>query len=211
MAKYIFKSTPEGDKIDVKLTDGTDILDVDMVQVGTGYKPFPDFIRVLKPGGDKTQHTPLIPESIMPQRIPSLHRLILYAYNPSLAFTGALMAFTPFTVADVASTWLALAWLGETSYPDTVEGRLEFEEERLAAVEKRRAGKDKPSSLMVYSVLGSDEQEYARALKADVVSARPELAAVLPEWNDERTKLREAMHKTKYDALEYARAQKLVE
>ena len=48
-------------------------------------------------------------------------------------------------------------------------------------------------------------------LKADVVNARPQLATVLPEWNDERTKLREAMHKTKYDALEYARAQKVEE
>lgn len=210
MAKYILRSTPEGDKIDVNLTDGTDILEVDMVQVGTGYKPFPEFIRVLEPG-DETQHAPLISESIIPHRIPSLHRLILYAYNPSLAFMGAPMAYTPFTVADVVSTWLALAWLGEASYPDTVEGRLEFEKERLAAVEKRRAGMDNPSSLMVYNVLGGDEQEYARALKAEVVNARQELAAVLPEWNDERTKLREAMHKTKYDALKYARAQKVAE
>ena len=85
MAKYIVKSTPEGDKIDVTLTNGTDILDIDMVQVGTGYKPSPAFIRVLKPR-DETQHTPLISESIIPHRIPSLHRLILYAYNPSLAF-----------------------------------------------------------------------------------------------------------------------------
>jgi len=51
----------------------------------------------------------------------------------------------------------------------------------------------------------------SRALKADVVNARPELAAVLPEWNDDRTKVREAMHKTKFKALEYARAQKVVE
>lgn len=212
VAKYIVKSTPEGDKIDVKLTDGTDILDVDMVHVGTGYKPWPEFIHVLKPGDDsETQHTPLISDFIIPHRIPSLHRFILYAYNPSLAFIGAPMVFTPFTIADVASTWLALAWLGETPYPDTIEGRLEFEKARLAAVEKRRAGMDNPSSLMVYSVLGRDEQEYARALKADVVNARPELAEVLPEWNDERTKLREAMHKAKYDALEYVRARKVVE
>jgi len=47
-------------------------------------------------------------------------------------------------------------------------------------------------------------------LKADVVNARPEFAAVLPDWNDESTKLREAMHKAKYDVLEYARAQKVV-
>ena len=213
VAKYNVKSTPEGDKIDVKLTDGTDILDIDMVEVGTGYKPYPEFICVLKPGDETQQqlHAPLISESTIPPRIPSLHRFILYAHNPSLAFVGAPMAFTPFTIADVVSTWLALAWLGEISYPDTVEGRLEFEKERLAAVEKRRAGMDNPSSLMVYSVLGGDEQEYARVLKADVVHARPELSAVLPEWNDERTKVRDAMHKTKYDALEYARAQKLVE
>ena len=211
VAKYIVKSTPEGDKIDVKLTDGTDILDIDMVEVGTGYKPYPEFIHVLKPGDDSTQHAPLISESTIPHRIPSLHRFILYAHNPSLAFVGAPMAFTPFTIADVVSTWLALAWLGEAPYPNTVEGRLEFEKERLAAVEKRRAGMDNPSSLMVYSVLGGDEQEYARALKADVVTARPELAAVLPEWNDERTKVREAMHQKKYDALEYARVQKPVE
>ena len=200
MAKYIVNSTPEGDKIDVKLTDRTDILDIDMVEVGTGYKSCPEFIRVLKPE-DETQHIPLISESTMPHRIPSLHRLILYAYNPSLAFVGAPMAFTPFTIANVVSTWLALAWLGETSYPDTVEGRLEFENERLAAVEERRAGMANPSSLMVYSVLGGDEQEYVRA----------GLAAVLPEWNDSRTKVREAMHKMKYDTLEYARAQKLVQ
>ena len=181
-----------------------------MVEVGTGYKPYPEFIHVLKPG-DETQHTPLISESITPHRVPSLHRFILYAHNPSLAFVRTPMAFTPFTIADVISTWLALAWLGEASYPDTVEGRLVFEKERLAAVEKRRAGMDNPSSLMVYSVLGGDEQEYARTLKADVVTARPELAVVLPEWNDERTKVREAMHKTKYNALEYARAQRVVE
>ena len=91
-----------------------------------------------------------------------------------------------------------------------MEGRLEFKKERLAAVEKQHGGMDNPSSLMVYSLLGGDEQEYARALKGDLVNARPELGAVLPGWNDERTKLREAIHKTKYDALEYARAQKLV-
>ena len=40
------------------------------VQVGTGYKPFPEFIRVLQPG-DETQHTPFISESIIPHCIPS--------------------------------------------------------------------------------------------------------------------------------------------
>ena len=62
VAKYIIKSTPEGDKIDA------DILDVDMVQVGAGYKLFPDVIRVLKPE-DETRHT-LISESTIPTAFP---------------------------------------------------------------------------------------------------------------------------------------------
>ena len=56
VAKYIVKSTPEGNKIDVKLADEMDILDIDMMQVGTGYKSFPEFIYILEPG-DETQHT----------------------------------------------------------------------------------------------------------------------------------------------------------
>lgn len=89
---------------------------------------------------------------------------------------GCSKAFTPFTITDIVSTWLALAWLRETSYPDTVEGRLEFEKEQQVAIEKWPVGMDNLSSLMVYSVLESDEQEYVRALKVDVVHARPDLA-----------------------------------
>jgi hypothetical protein len=50
---------------------------------------------------------------------------------------GSPMAYTPFTVADALRTWLALTLLAEASDPDTVKGRLEFEKERLAAVERR--------------------------------------------------------------------------
>lgn len=39
---------------------------------------------------------------------------------------------------------------------------------------------------------------------------RPELAGALPEWNDERTELREVMFKTNFEVLEYAMAQKEV-
>lgn len=34
---------------------------------------------------------------------------------------------------------------------------------------------------------------------------------MLPEWKDERTKVREEMDKTKCDALEYARVQRLID
>jgi hypothetical protein len=115
------------------------------------------------------------------------------------------MAFTPFTIADASSTWLTLAWTGEIQYPNTAEGRLVFEKERLAAVEKGRAGIENPSSFQVYMVLGYDEQTYAKGLKDDIVGAREELRAVLPEWNDEKTKLRESMYQLKFEALMFAR------
>ena len=70
---------------------------------------------------------------------------------------------------------------------------------------------DDLSSLMMYSILGGDEQEYEKTLKADVVNARLELLAVLLKWNDKGIKLQVAMDKTKYDALEYDQAQKVVE
>jgi hypothetical protein len=101
-------------------------------------------------------HTP--PHSLTP--LPHPLRV-----QPVTGLHGSPMAYTPFTVADVVNTWLALVWLAEASDPDTVKGRLKFEKERLAAVEKRRAGMNNPLSLMVYNVLGGDEQEYARALK----------------------------------------------
>ena len=208
VAKYIINSTSEGSKVNVQLKDGTEISDVDQVLVGAGYKPFPDFIHVLGSSQeDKGKLLPLVSRTIEPYRIPSLHRHILYAYNPSLAFVGAPMAFTPFTVADASSTWLTLAWTGEIQYPNTVEGRLLFEKERLEAVEKGRSETENPSSLQVYMVLGYDEQAYAKGLKDDVVGAREELRTVLPEWNDERTKLRESMYPTKLESLLFARSQ----
>ncbi|KDR73187.1 hypothetical protein GALMADRAFT_251771 [Galerina marginata CBS 339.88] len=205
VSKYIIKSTAEGAKFDALLSDGSLLTDLDTVQVGTGYRPFPNFIHVLAHHGGLRGNLPIIDENTIPNRVPTLHQLTMYAYNPSLAFIGAPMAYTPFTIADVVSTWLALAWLGETPYPDTVDGRLVFERERLAAIEKWRKETDNPSSLMVYNVLGYGEQEYARALKADVVKARPQLEGVLPVWSDERTAVREAMHRTKFEALKYAK------
>ncbi|KAF8961151.1 hypothetical protein BDZ97DRAFT_1905592 [Flammula alnicola] len=208
VSKYIPKSTETGDKFDALLADGTLLTDLDIVQVGTGYRPFPDFLRVFGHSpADEGELVPIVYENTFPQRVPSLHRLILYAYNPTLGFMGAPMTYTPFTIADVVSTWLALAWRGEASYPDTPEGRLVFEKERLEAIAKWRSEMDNPSSLMVFSVLGPSEQEYAASLKADIVQARPELEGVLPVWSDERTALRDAMYQKKFEALKYTKAQ----
>jgi len=64
---------------------------------------------------------------------------------------------------------------GEVPYPDTHEGRLAYEKERLEVIEKRRLELDNPSSLMVFNVMGQDEQDYAASFREDVVKARPGL------------------------------------
>ena len=199
VSKYILKSPS---KFDAVLVDRTILRDLDFVHCGTGYRPLPNFIHVL----DKTgKHKPFTSEEVVPWRVPSLHRLVMYANNPSLAFIGAPMVYTPFTVADVVGTWLALAWLGETPYPSTPEGRLLYEWDRLRLTEKRRKKMENPSSFIVFSVMGEDEQEYAAQFRKDIVKVRPELDSELPVWNDEMTAKREAMFKTKYRALEYLR------
>ena len=203
MVAPVSKYIPKGpNKFDGVLVDGTVLRDLDYVHCGTGYRPLPNFIHVLDKKG---KHEPFTSEEIVPWRVPSLHRLVMYADNPTLAFIGAPMVYTPFTVADVASTWLALAWLGETPYPSTPDGRLVYEQERLRLTEKRRKETENPSSLMVFNVMGQDEQEYAAQFRRDIVKVRPELDEELPVWNDEMTEKREAMFKTKYHALEYAR------
>jgi len=205
VSKYVFKPSENGDKFDALLTDGTILGDLDIVQLGTGYRPFPSFIQVLGQLDEDHTHVTIIREDTVPYRVPNLHRLIMYANNPSLAFVGLPMAYTPFTIADVASTWLSLAWRGDSLYPETIEDRLVFEQERLAAIGKWRTQMANPSSLMVYNVLGAYEQEYARALKEDIVKVRPKFEEVLPVWSDEKTGVRNGMFKTKFEALLYAR------
>ena len=201
VSKYIIKPSDEGDKFDAHLSDGTILADLDNVQLGTGYRPFPSFIRVFGHFPEDHLHVPIIRKDTSPYRVPYLHRLIMYAYNPSLAFIGLPVAYTPFTIADVASTWLSLAWRGETSYPGTNEGRLLYEQERLTVIDDWQRQMDHPTSLMVFNVLGPDEQKYARMLKEDIVKARPEFDNILPVWSDERTVVREAMSKTKFESL----------
>lgn len=203
VAKYLVNASSPP-KIDVHLTDGIILNDIDVVLLGTGYKPYPDFIHVLDTSSEAGDQklTPLVSSSTTPPRIPSLHRHILYAHNPSLAFINAPMTFTPFTLADVSSTWLTLAWTRKLPYPDTVQGRLAFEVERIRVIAERKAQSgDNPTAFLTYMVLGPDEQEYAQGLKDDVVAVRGDLKDVLPEWSDDKVKLREAMQSVKLEAL----------
>lgn len=208
VAKYATGAASQTPKINVHLLDGTILDDIDYVLLGTGYRPYPDFVHVLDvTSGPGTQAlVPLVSQTTTPPRIPALHRHILYAHNPSLAFVNATMTFTPFTLADVGSTWLTLAWTGELSYPDTVKGRLAFEAERIKIMEDRiRENGDNPTAFLTYMVLGPDEQGYAQELKDDVVTSRKELKGVLPEWSDEKIKLREMMWNVKLEALKHHR------
>ncbi|KAH9475741.1 Calcium/calmodulin-dependent protein kinase [Psilocybe cubensis] len=204
VSKYIVKETPTSEKFDVLLADGTLITDLDVVFVGTGYRPLPSFVHVLGKSGPKL--SPIASEETLPQTVPSLHRHILYAYNPSLAFIGVPVVYTPFIIADIASTWLALAWRGETPYPDTPEGRLTYEKERLLSVETLRKETENPSSYLVYNVLCPVEQEYASQIREDIVDARPELDRILPRWSDEQVAVREGMYGRKLEALKYVKS-----
>ncbi|TFK70881.1 FAD/NAD(P)-binding domain-containing protein [Pluteus cervinus] len=201
-------SDSEG-RITAELTDGTKITGIDLVFFGTGYKHRADFVRILDVTNPTTEGSqnlvPITADEVQPHRVPSLHRHILYAHNPSLAFIGSTLAYTPFTIADLGSTWLTLAWLGEIPYPQTPSDRLAYERERLSSIEQLRSQFETPSTLYSYNVLAGHEQTYGIMLKEDVVQARPELKDVLPEWSDDRTKLREAMFKTKVQSLEYTK------
>ena len=209
VAKYAPQNSPRKGKpvVEATLGDGTVISDIDLVIFGTGHRPCPYFVHVLKQGeeGNRTIHhlLPLASPSIKPYRVPSVHRHILYAYNPTLAFVGLPMSFTPFTTADLSSTWLALAWSGRLPYPETARGLLEFEKKKLETLQEILENTENPTSFLAYSVLASDEQGYASGLREEVVKACPELDNILPVWSDEKTKEREAMYPLKLEALRY--------
>ncbi|KAJ4468603.1 hypothetical protein C8J55DRAFT_200441 [Lentinula edodes] len=210
--------TLQGDgKITAELQDDTTIQDIDVVFVGSGYFPNPSFLYVRDPNSSTGSLAPLMSQvsrdAPQSRRIPSLHRHILYAYNPSLAFIGSIMCFTPFTIADVSSTWLTLAWTNEVAYPSTPEELLQFEKDRIADIEKRRGieaqetGRE-ASSLFTYSALGTSEEDYAAGLKREIVAARPELKDLLPEWSDERRTWRQSMYPVKYQSLQWLKTQR---
>lgn len=157
---------PNG-RIGVELADGTKLENIDLVILGSGYKPGVNFVNVLQYRQDQAQEStstqqgdavapstitaerthrhghrrelmPLVSADITPYRIPSLHRYILYAYNTSLAFIGVPMTFTPFITADMCSTWLSLVWNGELRLHGSPEELLAFERERIKIIEDFR-------------------------------------------------------------------------
>ncbi|KAF8722728.1 hypothetical protein AX14_009636 [Amanita brunnescens Koide BX004] len=214
VSKYTLQETTDGRTVvEAALNDGTVISDIDIVIFGTGYRPYPSFIHVLNRNEDGTNQrmpAPLASLSIKPYRVPSIHRYILYAYNPTLAFVGLPMSFTPFTVADVTSIWLALAWSrpdpnNPPIYPEAPPDRLQFEQERVKAVQEWLSSTENPTCFLSYNVLAFGEQSYAAGLRKDVVDRRPELDIVLPVWSDEKTKEREAMYPLRLQALQYKR------
>lgn len=204
VARYSF---PTPDKTTLHLQDGTEIPDVEHVFLGTGYAAAAPFVRVLSASGDTL--APLTDPSIRPRRIPALHRHILYARNPTLAFLGGVVSAIPFVLGDLTSTWLALAWAQgpqSIAYPDTPDGRLESEQVRLEAIATIRASMENPTSLIAYHVLGPEELPYARALREEVLKVRPEFGegqpeARLIEWSDEMWAEKEGMFGLKADIL----------
>jgi hypothetical protein len=200
---YTTVTNGETQSLTLHLRDGTVITDVDEVWLGTGYGWAVPYVRVLEGGGDSDRRglVHLTPTSLRLSRIPSLHRLIIYAANPTLGFVGHVMAFTPFILADVSSTWLALVWRGEIPIPTSVEGLLVSEKERLARKEAARKDVDEPSSFVHYHVLADDELEYSRALRKDIIEARRDLDDVLPVWSDEMWAKRGMMHELKLESL----------
>nr|GAT43835.1 predicted protein [Mycena chlorophos] len=190
-----------------RLADGSVLGALDCVIFATGYYPHPSFVYVR--AADDTL-APLVGPTH--RHIPALHRYTLYAFNPSLAFVGtAVASYTPFTIADICSTWLALAWstTAPISYPTSRKELLAFEQQRFDTVAQisaeLEAQEGTVASALLSYCLGPYEETFASDLRCDAVAARPELDAVLPVWNAERIEAREAMFAVKREALERAR------
>jgi hypothetical protein len=213
VVRYTNTNTEGKPTLTVTLMDGTEIPNVDTVFFGTGYASGVSFLRVLSPvpatdtnTGPTRTLTPLTSPTIFPSRIPSLYHHILYAPNPSLAFIGALVCFTPFTMADLCSTFLALAWTGVLPYPRTIAERLVEETERMEVVNRLRR-MDNPSAFLACHVLADGEQPWAQGVREEVVRAKPEFDGVLAEWTVEKLAERELMYPRKLECLKFAQAQ----
>ncbi|KAJ7193883.1 hypothetical protein GGX14DRAFT_405243 [Mycena pura] len=107
-----------------------------------------------------------------------------YAPVLTLAFIGTLMSYTPFPLADVASTWLALVRTCRLALPAVLMDCLAGEQARLAHVAALRAqlaaaGGGDASLLVAYHVLGPAERG---GLRGDV---REEVDAAELEDPDE--------------------------
>ncbi|KIK58883.1 hypothetical protein GYMLUDRAFT_60418 [Collybiopsis luxurians FD-317 M1] len=153
------------EKVTVILEDGTEINDIDVVLLGTGYRPNPGFIYVLPlpsptPIVDwlrESHNTSLGPVPLMSlllsnssyqNHVPHLHHHILYAYSPMLAFISPEITFNPFTITDLAS----------------------FETRRIAGLKERSRSPD----------------EITYDMNAGPWKGRGNLRKVLAKWNEEK-------------------------
>lgn len=208
-----YEYCPIADKVIVHLQTRS-IQDVDYVLFGTGYYPDMPYLRVIEPNHENTletgntttaahgrQHISFTGRGIEPARIPSFFRQILYARNPTLAFIGAIVSFTPFAFSDLTSTWLSLVWSGRIWMPDSIQDRLQDEQERLKTLHELRSQTDNPSDLVSFHFLGQFELPYAKLARAEIVQASPDLEDVLAKWDDEQDGRRFAMYATKLDSL----------
>ncbi|KAG1760310.1 FAD/NAD(P)-binding domain-containing protein [Suillus occidentalis] len=195
----------DNDKITAHVQDGTTVDNIDIVLFGTGYYPHVPYLRVLHPDPDPQtcarKLVPLTSRTTVPTRIPSLDNQIIYAHNPTLAFVGAPTSFIPFTLADLTSTWLSLAWSGLIPIPPTPKARLAYEQGRLRTLAEQRSESDNPSDLINFHFLGRYEMEYARGLREDIVRVRDGLDGVLARWDDEQDGRRFAMYAKKLESL----------
>lgn len=193
------------DKITAHVQDGSTVENIDIVLFGTGYYPHVPYLRVLHLDPDPQtcarKLVPLASRTTVPTRIPSLHNQIIYAYNPTLAFIGAPTSFIPFTLADLTSTWLSLAWSGLIPIPPTPKARLAYEQGRLRTLAEQRSESDNPSDLINFHFLGRYEMEYARGLREDIVRVRDGLDGVLARWDDDQDGRRFAMYAKKLESL----------
>ena len=204
-----YEYCPVADKVIVHLQDRS-IQDVDYVVFGTGYYPDVPFLRVLEYNHECTPETgrnatavliPLTGREIQPARIPSLFRQVIYAGNPTLAFIGALISFIPFIFHDLTSTWLTLVWSGRIEIPDTIQDRLQDEQERLKTIHQLRSQTDNPSNLTSFHFLREFELSYAKLVRSEIIQASPDLEDILAKWDDEQDGRRFAMYGAKLDSL----------
>ncbi|KAJ3727436.1 hypothetical protein C8R42DRAFT_337196 [Lentinula raphanica] len=215
--KYILQPPHETDqgsileRLTVIFDSGEEIKDVDLVIHATGYYPHPDFVHVRPIPQSTPSSSHLVPltsysSPLRPhhRRIPFLHAHILYAYNPSLAFIGHILALEPFAFANVASTWLSLAWsgqLGTDAYPDDVQSRLKTDEDRMKEVERLAVELAGEGELVTYTFFGpSSEAAYLSSL---VSSSGDDLPVSREELEE---KMRVVFNGSSPEAVNWARA-----
>ena len=204
--RYAVHSTGNGHKATLYLKDGTEIPDVDTIFFGTGYAHSHPYLHVLDPAATENRKlVQLVSDTERPPRIPFLYRQTLYAYNPSLAFVGALVDPTPFIMADLCSTFLSLAWSGMLPYPDAVEERLVDHTERMELLRKLRSETDNPSNYIAYHILGDRQQAFALGIRQEIVRVRPDLDEAFHAWTPEEVASRIAIYTKKLECLKLAK------